>query len=75
MINENVLKEKSIQSTILEHCFCCYVQSVVAWSHGGRGIATYASNVSFGHPEHYFLTVCTPKSLGQDLLMMTIPRR
>ena len=37
-----------------------------------RGLAT---NVSFGHPEHYFLTVWTPKSLGQDLLMMTIPRR
>ena len=37
-----------------------------------RGIATYASSVSFGHPEHYFLTFWTPKSLGQDLLMMTI---
>ena len=28
--------------------------------------------MSFGHPEHYFLTVWTPKSLGQDLLMMKI---
>ena len=38
----------------------------------GRGLATYASNVSFGHTDHCFLTVRTPKSLGQDLLMMTI---
>ena len=37
-----------------------------------RGLATYASSVSFGHPEHCFLTVWTPKSLGQDLVMMTI---
>ena len=37
-----------------------------------RGLATYSSSVSFGHPEHYFLTVWTPKSLGQDVLMMTI---
>ena len=37
-----------------------------------RGLATYASSVSFGHPEHYFLTVWTTKILGQDLLMMTI---
>ena len=37
-----------------------------------RGLATYVSSVSFGHPEHCFLTVWTPKSLGQDLLMMTI---
>ena len=37
-----------------------------------RGLATYASSMSFGHPEHCFLTVWTPKSLGQDLLMMTI---
>ena len=28
--------------------------------------------MSFGHPEHFFLTVWTPKSLGQYLLMMTI---
>ena len=28
--------------------------------------------MSFGHPEHCLLTVWTPKSLGQDLLMMTI---
>ena len=39
---------------------------------GYRGLATYASSVSFGQPEHCFLTVWTPKSLGQDLLMMTI---
>ena len=25
--------------------------------------------MSFGHPKHCFLTVWTPKSLGQDLLM------
>ena len=37
-----------------------------------RGLAIYVSSVSFGHPEHYFLTVWTPKILGQDLLMMTI---
>ena len=35
-------------------------------------LATYASSVSFGHPEIWYLTVWTPKSLGQDLLMMTI---
>ena len=35
-------------------------------------LATYASSVSFGHPEHFFSTVWTAKSLGQDLLMMTI---
>ena len=39
-----------------------------------RGLATYGSSVSFGHPEHCYLTVWTPKSLGQDLLMMTIIR-
>ena len=37
-----------------------------------RGLATYESSVSFGHPEHCFLTVWTPKSLGLDLLMMAI---
>ena len=37
-----------------------------------RGLATYASSMSFGHTEHCFLTVWTPKSLGQDLLMTTI---
>ena len=37
-----------------------------------RGLATYASSMSFGYPEHCFLSVWTPKSLGQDLLMMTI---
>ena len=45
--------------------------------HGGvtRGLAAYASNVSFGQPERCFLTVWTPKSLCQDLLMMTFLRR
>ena len=37
-----------------------------------RGLATYASSVSSGHPEHWFRTVSTPKGLSQDLLMMTI---
>ena len=41
---------------------------------GNRGLATYASSMSFGHPDHYFLTVWTPKSWVQDLLMMTISR-
>ena len=35
-----------------------------------RGFAAYASSVSFGHPEHCFLTVWTPKNLCQNLLMM-----
>ena len=39
---------------------------------GARGLATYASSVSFGHPEHCLLTMWTLKGLGQDLLMMTI---
>ena len=26
-----------------------------------RGLAAYASSVSFGHPEHCFVTVWTPK--------------
>ena len=30
-----------------------------------RGLAAYASNVSFGHTEHCFLTVWTPKSLSE----------
>ena len=38
-------------------------------------IAAYASSVSFGHPEHCCSTVWTPKSLGQNLLMMTFLRR
>ena len=37
-----------------------------------RGLATYVSSVSLGHLDHCFLTVWTPKGLGQDLLMMTI---
>ena len=40
-----------------------------------RGLAAYASSVSFGHPEHCFLTVWTPKNLCQNLLMMTFLRR
>ena len=40
-----------------------------------RGLAAYASSVSFGHAEHCFLTVWTPKSLCQNLLMMTFLRR
>ena len=41
----------------------------------GRDSATYASSVSFGHTEHCFLIVWTPKYLGQDLLMMSIHRK
>ena len=33
--------------------------------HMGRGLAAYASSVSFGHPEHCFLTVWTPKIFCQ----------
>ena len=48
-----------------------------AWNWGvpGRGLAAYASSVSFGHAEHCFLTVWTPKSLCQNLLKMTFLRR
>ena len=35
-------------------------------------MSTNASSMPFGHPKHCFLTIWTPKSLGQDLLMMTI---
>ena len=49
------------------------MQTVLSYQRAhSRGLATYASSVSFGHIEHCFLTVWTPKSLGQDLLMMTI---
>ena len=49
------------------------MQTVLSYQRAhGRGLATYASSVSFGSIEHFFLTVWTPKSLGQDLLMMTI---
>ena len=37
-------------------------------------LAAYASSVSFGHAEHCFLTVWTPKSLS-NLLKMTFLRR
>ena len=30
-----------------------------------RGLAAYASSASFGHPEHGFLTVWTPKNLSE----------
>ena len=42
---------------------------------GNRGLAGYASSVSFGHPEHCFLTVWTPKFICQNFLMMTFLRR
>ena len=49
------------------------------WAPGTRGLAAYASSVSFGHAEHCFLTVWTvnwtPKSLCQNLLKMTFLRR
>ena len=37
----------------------------VAMVSGDRGLAAYASSVSFGHPEHCFLTVWTPKNLSE----------
>ena len=40
-----------------------------------RGLAAYASSVSFGHPEHCFLTVWTPKNLCQNFLMINFLRR
>ena len=40
-----------------------------------RGLDAYASSVSFGHAEHCFLTVWTPKCLCQNLLMMTFLKR
>ena len=45
--------------------------ATIVGRHMARGLATYAS-MSFGHPEHCFLTVWTPKSLGPDFLMMEI---
>ena len=40
-----------------------------------QGLSRNASSASFGHPEHCFLTVWTPKSLCQNLLKMTFLRR
>ena len=40
-----------------------------------QGLSRNASNVSFGHAEHCFLTVWTPKYLCQNLLKMTFLRR
>ena len=40
-----------------------------------QGLSRNASSVSFGHAEHCFLTVWTPKSLCQNLLKMTFLRR
>ena len=57
--------------------FCCLLRYMLqrflykAGTALSRGLATYAFNVSFGHPKYCFLTVRTPKCLGQDLLMMT----
>ena len=42
---------------------------------GIRGLAAYGSSVSFGHPEHCFVTVWTPKYFCQNLLMMFFLRR
>ena len=41
----------------------------------GQGLSRNASSVSFGHAEHCFLTVWTPKCLCQDLLKMAFLRR
>ena len=51
------------------------IGSIHMCSIGSRSLAAYASSVSFGHPEHCFLTVWTPKNLCQNLLMMTFLRR
>ena len=40
-----------------------------------QGLSRNASSVSFGHAEHCFLTVWTPKSLCQNLLKMAFLRR
>ena len=48
---------------------------VFFWGGGGQGLSRNASSVSFGHAEHCFLTVWTPKSLCQNLLKMTFLRR
>ena len=40
-----------------------------------QGLSCNASSVSFGHAEHCFLTVWTPKSLCQNLLKMAFLRR
>ena len=40
-----------------------------------QGLSCNASSVSFGHAEHCFLTVWTPKILCQNLLEMTFLRR
>ena len=39
-----------------------------------QGLSRNASSVSFGHAEHCFLTVWTPKILCQNLLKMTFLR-
>ena len=40
-----------------------------------QGLSRNASSVSFGHAEHCFLTVWTPKSLCPNLLKKTFLRR
>ena len=35
------------------------------WSYRAQGLSRNASSVSFGHAEHCFLTVWTPKSLSE----------
>ena len=44
-------------------------------SSSDQGLSPNASSVSFGHAEHCFLTVWTPKSLCQNLLKKTFLRR
>ena len=48
---------------------------VLASRASGQGLSRNASSVSFGHAEHCFLTVWTPKILWQNLLKMTFLRR
>ena len=64
--------------SIIDNCKNCghpFIQGRQQYILRYRGLAAYVSSVSFGHAEHCFLTVWTPKSLCQNLLKMTFLRR
>ena len=49
--------------------------SEILFGHPNQGLSRNASSVSFGHAEHCFSSVWTPKILCQNLLKMTFLRR
>ena len=87
---DNIICQENMPSTSMAHeaceskvCpvvrsgTCSRIHDQKAWWQPGvrQGLSRNASSVSFGHAEHCFLTVWTPKSLCQNLLKMTFLRR